>query len=151
MAARLCQRTRLPVAGLRSPCKADIPGLAELMHNAYRGTPDDHGETIDEAAKELHKVFAGEYGLFAPACSKVIEVDGRIRSATLITRWQSSPFVAFSMTAPLFKRNGLARACLVAAMQDLLELGEHEIGLIVTWSNLPARTLYWQLGFRTRE
>jgi GNAT superfamily N-acetyltransferase len=151
MVAPLSQRTRLLVAGLRSPCEADISRLAELMYGAYRGTTDDRGESIDDAAAEVRRTFAGEYGAFEPGCSKVIEVGAQILSATLITRWQAGPFVAFSMTAPGFKRTGLARTCLLDAMQDLFERGEREIRLMVTWSNLPARNLYGQLGFRVQE
>jgi ribosomal protein S18 acetylase RimI-like enzyme len=151
MVAPLSQRTRHLVAGLRSPCEADVPRLAELMYAAFRGTTDDRGESMDDAAEEVRKTFSGEYGAFEPGCSRVIEVGGQILSATLITRWQAGPFVAFSMTAPGLKRTGLARTCLLDAMQVLFERGEHEIRLIVTWSNLPARNLYGQLGFRVLE
>ena len=70
-----------------------------------------------------------------------------MRHASLNTRWQRRPFVAFAMPAPAAQRHGLARACRIAAMQDLREQGETQRRLAVTLANLPALTLYASLGF----
>ena len=95
----------------------------------------------------MHKTFGGEYGAFDAASSKLVVRAGELLHATLITRWQGPPFVAFAMTVPAARRRGLARAGLIAAMQDLRDQGETELRLVVTLANLPARSLYESLGF----
>ena len=43
------------------------------MLDAYRGTIDDEGETLEDALAEVDRTFAGEYGEFLGAFSRVIE------------------------------------------------------------------------------
>ena len=135
------------IDGLRLPSYADVQQLASLMYSAYRGTIDDEGESEADALLEVQKTYAGAYGSFVPSCSAVVERGNRLLSATLVTRWQDQPFVAFSMTEPNSKRTGLARACMMAAMSRLHAAGEHELHLVVTLANLPAFNLYTSLGF----
>ncbi len=147
MVAPLLPRTQLPAAGMRVPDERDIPALARLMCSAYADTVDDEGGTEDDARAEILRTFAGDYGEFLAASSRVVSRDGELASAALITRWRGRPFVAFSMTAAPAMRAGLARACLVAAMEDLRARGETEIALAVTVANTPATRLYASLGF----
>jgi ribosomal protein S18 acetylase RimI-like enzyme len=128
-----------------------MAALGSLMFAAYRGTVDDEGETEAAALAEIQKTYAGAYGAFVPLCSRVVERAGRLVSATLITRWQERPFVAFSVTDPDSKRAGLARACMVGAMQCLRAAGESELRLVVTLANTPAVNLYNSLGFAVEE
>jgi GNAT superfamily N-acetyltransferase len=151
MRAALADLPRVAVAGMRAPEESDMPGLARLMRAAYRGGVDDDGETEADALAEIQKTFAGEYGAFLPHCSKVVARGNELVHATLVTRWQGRPFVAFSMTAPAAQRMGLARGCLIDAMQDLRAQGESELRLVVTAANTPARALYESLGFVVQE
>lgn len=134
-------------AGVRAIVAADEAGLGELLHRAYAGTIDDEGESLEQACAEVRKTFEGAYGEFNRECSIVVEREGRVVSATLITRYQDRPFVAFSFTDPAFKNQGLARACMVAAMGALRAQGEREVRLVVTVANAPAVALYRRLGF----
>jgi len=151
MLARLSEASPGNAGGIRCPLNSDVPRLAKLMLAAYSGTTDDEGETEHDALVEIEKTFKGEYGAFLPECSKLVERNGELLSATLITIWEGLPFVAFSFTAPTSKRTGLARACMVSAMQELFARGDREIRLMVTLANLPARTLYESLGFTVQE
>jgi GNAT superfamily N-acetyltransferase len=151
MRAALAAHQRPKVTGMRSPVESDCPKLAKLMCAAYRGTIDDEGENEDVALVEVRKTFAGEYGAFVPHCSKVVAPSQELLHATLVTKWEGRPFIAFSMTEPNAKRTGLARACLVNAMQDLRIQGESELRLVVTLANLPALSLYESLGFVVQE
>ena len=83
-----------------------------------------------------------------PCCSKVVERGGTLLSAALITRWEGRPLVAFSFTDPAFAGQGLARACLLAAMSELTDQGERELRLVVTLANTRAVRLYTRLGFQ---
>lgn len=145
--AALHSPVAVAVPGLRAPREDDVEALGALMLRAYVGTIDYEGETLEQAIAEVRKTFAGEHGPFDPAHSCVAERDGRLASATLVTRWQSRPFVAFTMTDPAFARQGLARATLQRAMGLLHASGETELRLVVTLENEAARRLYESLGF----
>lgn len=147
MTATLAAGDRVVVEGQRRPRPEDERQLAELMLAAYEGTVDKEEETIEQAVDEIRKTFVGDYGPYLPDSSRVVDRDGRIVSATLVTAWQERPFVAFSMTAPAFKRQGIARASMVNTMQDVLASGEGLMSLVVTVENRPAFDLYRSLGF----
>jgi hypothetical protein len=98
------------IAGLRCPTAADEHRLASLMYHAYLGTIDYDGQDEAGALAEVRRTLAGGYGPFLWSASRVVEREGVLASAALLTRWEDSPFVAFSMTRPEFKRRGFARA-----------------------------------------
>lgn len=152
------------LSGARVPVASDAAALARLMLDSYAGTIDDAGETLQDAVGEVAKLLAGDFGAFDAAASLVVQRDGpagrSLASATLITRNTGTmkgpigvtigvgeAFLAFSMTAPAFKRQGLARAGLVAVMSRLRDQGEARLHLVVTRANLPALRLYESLGF----
>jgi ribosomal protein S18 acetylase RimI-like enzyme len=147
MTAHLEVRDRVALEGERRPRPSDELQLAELMLSAYRGSVDEEEETIEQALSEIRKTFAGEHGPFLPDCSRVVVRERRIVSAILVTGWQERPLVAYAMTAPAWKRRGLARAGMVNTMQDVLESGEKLLSLVVTVKNEPAYSLYQDLGF----
>ena len=129
----------------------DVLALGGLMYRAYLDTVDYEGETPEQATAEIHETIQGAYGAFIPTCSKVVARAGSVLSATLITRFQNRPFVAFTFTDPGFSRQGLARACMQAAMSELFGQGERELRLVVTLANTPAVRLYTRLGFRVES
>jgi RimJ/RimL family protein N-acetyltransferase len=131
----------------RPPTPADAPALAELMLDAYRGTVDDEGETPEEARAVLQQWERGDFGQPLWAVSELIEREGRVVAATLVTLWQDLPLVAFVMTHPDWQRQGLARAGLQRVMHRLWAGDETALRLVVTASNVPAMALYEQLGF----
>ena len=134
--------------GCRSPAPVDAEALACLMLEAYRGSTDDNGETLEDARGEIRRLLEGDYGEFLPECSEILDRHGKIVAATLLTMWEGAPLVAFSMTSPAWKRRGLARAGLQRGMNRLLQRGDRELRLFVTRGNEPAKRLYESLGFR---
>lgn len=125
----------------------DRLALASLMLAAYRGTVDDAGEGPDDAAAEVARLFDGKYGRFDPIWSEVVIRDGSVVSAALVTEFEGRPMIAFSMTAPAWKRRGLARAGLLRVMERLRHAGRDDVDLAVTAANTPARLLYESMGF----
>jgi GNAT superfamily N-acetyltransferase len=145
-----------PVADLglliRHPIPADMDAIAALMLDAYRGTIDfEPTDTVDIAREEVARTFAGDAGpLLADASFLAIEGDG-VLSASLVTKFESAPFVAFTMTRADHKGEGLARALLVRSLQALADAGESHVDLEVTAGNMPAEHLYRSLGFSVVE
>lgn len=137
-----------PLPGLRSPSDDDARALAALMMDAYAGTIDhDEGETEEDALVEVLATLSGAHGPYLEDASRLVEIDGRLASATLVIRWHGLPFVAFTMTAAASKRRGLARACLLGIMRTLHDAGETHLRLLVTVDNTAAVSLYRSLGF----
>src|SRR5262249_55679657 len=88
----------------RAVTAEDAAALAELMLQAYRGTVDDEGEGPEGARAEVARVLGGAYGPFDFDASELVERDGVVVAATLVTEYQGSPMIAFSMTSPAWKR-----------------------------------------------
>ena len=105
------------------------------MFAAYHGTIDYTGESVEAAIEEVRKTFAGAYGQFLPQHSSVVERDGILVAASLVTRPDVVPLLVFAMTAPSWKRLGMARAAIGNAMQDLFEAGETQLQLVVNAKN----------------
>ncbi len=134
--------------GARPPTPADAEALAQLMHAAYQGCIDDEGETLEDTRAVVAQLFGGEFGPMLWSASEVIERDGRLVSATLLTVWFDGPFVAFMLTLPAWQRRGLARGGLQRTFNRLAAGDEPWLRLVVTQGNTPAEALYERLGFR---
>jgi 3-oxoadipate enol-lactonase len=133
------------------PCRPittdDIPALAQLVLDAYKGTIDDEGETPDEALKAIQDTFAGTSGRLLNECSFVIEERGQALACTLVTLSHAQPLLAYVMTHPTAQNQGMGRFLIQKSIESLLARGYHELSLFVTKGNLPAQQLYDTLGF----
>jgi ribosomal protein S18 acetylase RimI-like enzyme len=151
MVAALPGPETVDVAGLRTVRRDDAAMLADLMMSAYVGTIDYEGETRAQALEEVQDTLAGRRGPFDWEASRVIAQDAALASAALVITWRDEPFVCFSMTAGPVKRQGLARACLLASMNNLTSRGATRLRLLVTRANLPAVGMYRKLGFEWQD
>lgn len=79
--------------------------------------------------------------------SRVMESEGRIVSAALITYWHQRPLLAYAMTLPDYQQQGFGRSCIQHAMQSLFEAHYPALSLVVTIGNTPAMQLYKPSGF----
>jgi GNAT superfamily N-acetyltransferase len=147
LAAPACWRPVADDALARPPTPDDGDALGALLLDAYRGTLDDEGETLEDACTIAHELLAGGSGSMMWPASEVAERDGRLVSATLVTVWQGLPLVAQMVTAPDFQRQGLGRAGLVRTINRLAASGENVVRLVVTQGNTRAEALYESLGF----
>lgn len=133
------------------PCRTitpdDIPSLAQLVIDAYRGTIDDEGETLEEALQAIQDVFAGTSGRLLNACSFAIDEQGQVQACTIVTLWHEQPLLAYVMTHPAAQGRGMGRFLIQKSIESLLAQGYHELSLFVTKGNLPAQHLYETLGF----
>jgi GNAT superfamily N-acetyltransferase len=129
----------------------DEQGLAELMLAAYQGTVDDEVESPEVALKEVQHTLSGKYGNFLREHSCLIEEGGEVLSASLVTSFDGTPLLAFSITHRSHKRRGLAGTLILESARSLREDGNRRLALFVSEANLPARKLYEKLGFRVVE
>lgn len=134
----------------RPVTEADKDALAALMLEAYRGTIDDDGETLEDALVVVQQHFAGEDGPALNSCSFVIEQDGQAVAAVLVMLWEKTgyPLVSFLMTHPTVKNQGMGRYLLQTCINALLAQGYSDLALFVTQGNLPAQHLYERIGFQ---
>jgi ribosomal protein S18 acetylase RimI-like enzyme len=130
------------------PTDADAEAIAHLMLEAYRGTIDaEPGDTLDTARGEVATTLEGGYGDFMPEASFLAHEEDELVSASLVTRYQAHPLIAFTMTRPDRKERGLSRAAMGRSFAALAGAGEPHVDLVVTEGNRPAHHLYVSLGF----
>jgi GNAT superfamily N-acetyltransferase len=139
----------------RAAAQSDQKALAELMLDAYRGTVDYDGESLDDALSEIRHTLSGSYGRFLSECSFVFDGEAGLSSACLVTllnegKPDETPLLAFAMTRKLDQRRGLSSALILRSVAVLSGLGYSRLSLAVTADNTPARRLYEKLGFRHR-
>jgi ribosomal protein S18 acetylase RimI-like enzyme len=128
----------------------DIPALGELMLQAYRGTLDDEGETLDDAVAEIRGTLGGQYGPFLRDCSFTVEENGNLAAACLVT-WSEvlkAPFLGYCITRPDHQNRGLGAFLVKTSINALLTRGHRDLYLVVTEGNAPALHLYEKMGFR---
>ncbi|GGQ02091.1 GNAT superfamily N-acetyltransferase [Actinomadura coerulea] len=137
-----------PPPGFRPFTVADVPALAALMWDAYRGTPDEADvRDVQGGVREIHLTMAGEYGTFLPDASFVADHDGRPVGGALVTLYRDIPLLAFLFTAPSHAGRGLGQGLVQAVMHALAAQGHDVLTLAVTRRNRRARRLYDRLGF----
>jgi GNAT superfamily N-acetyltransferase len=131
---------------------SDREALAALMLDAYQGTVDYEGESLDDALREIDRVCSDLYGRFLSDCSFVSDGEAGLSSACLVTmlnegKPDETPLLAFAMTRKQDQRRGLSSALIQRSVAALSGLGHSRLSLAVTADNLPARRLYEKLGF----
>jgi len=135
--------------GIRVARTTDLPAMAAVMADAYRGTVDDEGEDPPAALRELEATATGAHGPALEHAWLVYEDDAGLSAAVVCTRWQGRPLVAYAFTHPSRQRRGISRRLLLSAAGELARAGEAQLSLIVTRRN-PAHELYLRIGFAER-
>lgn len=130
------------------PLTAASPhALGEAFLDAYRGTVDDEGETLDDAVAEVQRVMDGVYGPVWPEPSGIMAPGGVVAAALFVTRSPSGPFIPYVVTRKAYMGRGCAAALLQRAGARLRAAGETRVHLYVTAGNTPAERLYARLGW----
>ncbi|MFT3943213.1 MAG: GNAT family N-acetyltransferase [Ancrocorticia sp.] len=144
--------SQVPVAGaVVVPIdQVDITELAELMLAAYRGTPDDEGEDLDDAIAVVRDAVAGEHGPLSSSASGAICIDDDVASAIFVSGRAEIPLISYVITAPNRQRQGLATFLIERACAALAGQGYGAVELAVT-VGAPGERLYRRLGFQVIE
>jgi GNAT superfamily N-acetyltransferase len=135
-----------PVAGvvLQPPSPADIQALGHLYFDAYE--PGVAASTLAEAIEDIELSFDGHYGTLDLHLSRLAWSGDQLVGAILVVDrapWPDTPdgpFIIELFTAPTHRRRGIARLLLSTCAATT-------VALRVEDNNLPARTLYKNLGF----
>lgn len=134
---------------LRHPTATDSEGLAVLMLDAYQGTIDSSGETLDDARNEVRSFF--EQVVTPPLldCSWVAQAGAGLAAAALAVFWtrHGCPLIAYVITRAAHKQHGLARLLVAHSLACLCAVGYAEVRAVITEGNLPSERLFARLGF----
>lgn len=145
---------RTPPAACGTVTAADADVLAALMYEAYLGTIDDEGETLEQARIEMRGFFDGRYGAPIPDACLAIEGDGRPIAAALLCDWNeqgaivSGPLVAFVLVHPGARGQGHGIAVMNAALTRLADARWGRVYAVITVGNAPSEALFGKLGFK---
>lgn len=115
-----------------------------LMDDAYRGTIDHKGETLDDAREEVARFYTDHPLL---DCSRLGEVDGQVVSACLMSAGGTIPFIAYAMTAAAHKKRGLATYLIGTGLGALEEAGHAQARAWITEGNQASEAVFARLGF----
>jgi L-amino acid N-acyltransferase YncA len=136
---------------LRPVQAADAPAIADLMIDAYRGTIDYDGETLEDALAEVQAYLAGKRGgqpWLTISC--LAFADDRLVGACLVGEWSERqlPIIAYVLVRAEWKRRGVGRQMLSTVLKVLKEKGFPEVRAVITEGNEPSENLFHQLGFQ---
>ena len=121
----------------------DLDALARLMLDAYVGTIDYEGETLDDAVVEVRSFFDRDPLLDH---SYAIEAGAGLASAALVSRVDGGPFIGYVMTSPAHKRTGLATSVAHRALWTLAQEGHPTVAFYITDGNVPSEALFARFG-----
>ncbi|MGV8885533.1 MAG: GNAT family N-acetyltransferase [Microbacteriaceae bacterium] len=137
-----------PTAESREITDDDLPGLAQLFIDAYAGSVDDEGQSLDDARAAIGALLQGAHGQpRREAWLGVFEDEGPLLAAMLCTTWKGMPFVAHLLTQPSCRERGHATSLIRQFAQQVDATGGTAIGMMVTRAN-PATHLLDELGFQ---
>jgi ribosomal protein S18 acetylase RimI-like enzyme len=128
----------------------DDAAIGRLMWQAYRGTIDDEYDVESDAVNDAASTLAGKWGPVIWDASLTAAAEGRLVAAVINVHDAShglTPLLAFALTDPSWRGQGLAVWLIRESVRRLASLGESELHLAVTRGN-PAIRLYERLGFQ---
>lgn len=107
------------VSGVRKIIPSDLKELGVVMYDAYLGTIDYSGESIEDATVEVEETFNGKYGKIIDDACLLTKENGQIASAVIFNWFEEEqmPLLTFSMTRASFKGKGHAKKLLQAGLR----------------------------------
>jgi GNAT superfamily N-acetyltransferase len=130
----------------RQPTPDDISTLGALMLDAYRGTLDYEGESLEDAITEVTSYFGGDATPLLDCSVVAFDGDAAV-SACLVTLAEVGPMISYVYTGAAWKGHGLATALIQLSLNAVAKAGYPTLTLWVTVGNTPAEHIYRKLGF----
>lgn len=139
----------LTEATWRHPSSADTQIVAELMLDAYRGTIDYDGETIDDAIREVDSYFSHQDSSWL-ADSWLGFIENHLACASLVGFWKdrSAPIISYVMTSPQWKGKHLATSGVLRSLRSLAKKKYTKVYAVITEGNVPSERVFTKIGFR---
>jgi L-amino acid N-acyltransferase YncA len=136
---------------LRAPQTSDTNAIAELMLEAYRGTIDYEGETLDGAIAEVKTYLAGErWGRPLMDVSRLAFDGERLAGACLAAEWhgRQTALISYVVTHGEWKRRGVGRQVLRAVLTALRAQDHQQVRAVITEGNVASEQLFGRMGFQ---
>ena len=114
------------------------------MLDAYAGTIDSDDEDLDDAVAEVRSYMDSDHPLLER--SYLVESNGDIISAVLVSLPENTPFIEYVMTAADHKNHGLGRLVTTRSLDALTQDGHQKVVFYITKGNLPSEALFRDLG-----
>ena len=121
----------------------DLEGLAQLMLDAYMGTIDYEDESYDDAVTEVRSFLENSPAL---EHSYVVEIDGMLVAAILVSVFDGDLFIGYVMTHPDHKGAHLGRRLVHHALSGATAAGFRRAVFYITAGNSPSEALFAALG-----
>jgi GNAT superfamily N-acetyltransferase len=134
----------VPAPGTRHVIDADRDALARLLLDAYRGTVDDEGESIDDAYDAIDDYLER---IVRPHSFVVAAPDGALTAMSFVVVVEDRHYVDPVAVRPDGKRRGLGRSAVATSLGSLVAAGVTEVGATITDGNAPSERLFASLGF----
>ncbi|QCV88148.1 GNAT family N-acetyltransferase [Acidipropionibacterium jensenii] len=123
--------------------------VAPLMLAAYKGTPDDEGESLADTVAILRSTMGGGFGRWLPQASFLARDDSGRSVGAIVTALEDdgTPFIVFVFVAPDRGGQGIASGLIGRSCRTLCESGYSTVRLWVNTANERAVSLYRRLSF----
>lgn len=115
--------------------------------DAYRGTIDYDGETIEDAREEVGRFLDGAHGPPMLAYSWLYSTGETIVAACLVARWEERPLISYVMTRAAWKKQGLGTSLLRQTLQSMAGAGHEGVRAMITEGNTPSEVIFRRTGF----
>jgi ribosomal protein S18 acetylase RimI-like enzyme len=127
----------------RTADEVSVDELAEAFLDAYIGTIDYEGESIEDAFNEITTI--SKYGEIIRSATQCLMVGDEIASAVWTVE-KDHPLVSYLITVPKYKRRGYGRKLMTQILNALKQESYRKVVLYVTAGN-AATSLYESMGF----
>jgi L-amino acid N-acyltransferase YncA len=121
----------------------DRDALAPFVLDAYAGTVDDEGETLDDAFLAVDAWFAA----IEWEHSFVLEHDGELVAASFVVVVEGVRYIDPVLTRADLKGQGIGRAMVSRSLHSLAADDVTQVGATITDGNVPSERLFARLGF----
>src|SRR5258708_18168201 len=130
----------------------DAAQLGALFFAALKGTTDDLLQTEADYVAKANALFEGHYGDCILAASSVVERDGELLSACVVTDYEpyDCPLIAIVATKPSMQGNGMASRLVKTSLRNLAIVGHSACCAMITVGNQPSERLFERCGFLPR-
>lgn len=120
------------------------------MLDAYRGTTDDQGESLQDAIREVEAYFSPAAENLALIAPSVLVVEGETAvSACLVQSWRrrGCPLIGYVICRASYKGLGFAALALHESLRRLRQAQHDEVRAVITEGNVASERLFLAAGF----